>query len=304
MRVLIEIRKPIISLLSETISNHSQDLITLSTDFVLVYQREKVQNVKEELKKGYNLLKKEIAKNEITSKEKKFIENKIYDDKMNTISINVWLYDICPFICSLEEFHEKDITIPKRKIMNLFDFNYESKTIMQYLDPNNYIITYDSFIDIKKIVVKLSYRDLVLFLKVVEYNNSLFNEEYEKRIESLENVRYKMSILKQNSMIISQNPQNDSRYSILAQRKSIKDEVHFKNLISTNESLKINNNVAPENEKNENDKIIDNGMTMMKVNFEEIQIVINHLFYLLKSIFNSYNYINLNNQSFLIIIKF
>lgn len=281
MRVLIEIRKPIISLLSETISNHGQDLITLSTDFVLVYNRQKIQNVKKELKKAYKMLKKDISKIDVTSKEKKLIENEIYDDKIDTISINLWLYDICPFICSLEEFHEKDISIPKRKIMNLFDFHYESKTVMQYLDPDNYIITYDSLIELKNIVLKLSYRDLVLFLKCIEYNNSLLNKEYEKRIEALKNVRYHISLLKKNTNNSAQNPQNDSRYSILTHKISLKDEESLRAIKAGIESTKNYNNITVKQEKNEEetsnkDIMIDNGMSMMKINLEEIQIVKNY----------------------------
>ncbi len=254
MRVLIEIRKPIISLLSETISNHSQDLITLSTDFILVYNRQKVLNIKKELKKAYTVLKKDIAKKDAPSSEKKIIENEIYDDKINSVNINLWLYDICPFICSLEEFHEKDITIPKRKIMNLFDFHYESKTIMQYLDPDNYIITYDTIIDLKNIVLKLSYRDIVLFLKVIEYNNSLFDEEYEKRINLLKNEGYEHALSKKTlSDENEQNPQNDSRYSILNNKRSHNDEIKSKHLKEkgSNKIYKNNNN-----QENPDDNII------------------------------------------------
>jgi len=257
---------------------------------VLVYNCQKIQSVKKELKKAYTMLKKEIAsKIDVSSKEKKFIENEIYDDKIDTININVWLYDICPFICSLEEFHEKDISIPKRKIMNLFDFHYESKSIMQYLDPDNYIITYDSVIDIKNIVLKLSYRDLVLFLKCIEYNNSLLNQEYEKRIESLKNVRYQLSLLNQHAIDNSQNPQNDSRYSILPMIMSLKDEEYFKGVKYAVESINKNNSsnetlLQKSVEISEvKDKIIDNGMSMTKLNLDEIQIV--NIFFL---IFNSF----------------
>lgn len=224
------------------------------------------------------MLKKDIAKIDKSSKEKKLFENEVYDDKIETISINLWLYDICPFICSLEEFHEKDISIPKRKIMNLFDFHYESKTIMQYLDPDNYVITYDSLIDIKNIVLKISYRDLVLFLKCIEYNNSLLNEEYEKRIESLKNIKYQLSLLKQTAIDNAQNPQNDSRYSVLANKQSIKDEVYVKaaqvefankgNLGKSEKQLEKAEEISVNK-----DKIIDNGMSIMKINLEEIQIV-------------------------------
>jgi hypothetical protein len=251
-----------------------------------------VLNIKKELKKAYTVLKKDIAKKDAPSSEKKIIENEIYDDKINSVNINLWLYDICPFICSLEEFHEKDITIPKRKIMNLFDFHYESKTIMQYLDPDNYIITYDTIIDLKNIVLKLSYRDIVLFLKVIEYNNSLFDEEYEKRINLLKNEGYEHALSKKTlSDENEQNPQNDSRYSILNNKRSHNDEIKSKHLKEkgSNKIYKNNNNQEnpddniivynPENkfnqkeEKNNKDKIIDNGMSIMKINLEEIQIV-------------------------------
>lgn len=302
MRVLIEIRKPLISLLSETISNYSQDIITLSTDMVLVYHRKKVLGVKKELKKAYKMLKADIAAKEKSSKEKKLIEDEIYDDKIDSISINLWLYDVCPFVCSLEEFHEKDIYIPKRKIMNSFDFNYESKTIMQYLDPDNYIVTYDSNIDVKNIVLKVSYRDLVLFLKVMEYNNSLLNEEYEAKINSLKNISYEIAMNQKRMSGSVQNPSNDSRYSLIL-RNSMSQDIILNNLkasLSNPKSLSDSKDKDEDNsasnieegkqqqieiekektqEKNKNlksvneDKIIDNGMSLMKINLEEIQIV-------------------------------
>lgn len=276
MRVYIEIKKPIISLLSETISNYNQDIISLTTDLVLLYNRKKIISVKKELKKTYFVLKDNIsATKDKTSKEKKIIENEIYDDKTYTTTINIWLYDICPFVCSLEDvIYSKIITFPKRKIMNNFNFNYDSKTIMQYLDPNNYVITYNSSMEIKNIVLKISYRDLVLFLKVMEFNNSVLNEEYENNLNSLKN---KAAGMKNNDLDYDQNPQNDSRYSLRDCSTMNNDsfDTNFRRTLMLGNSNKQSLEMSKVNDREDSqDRIIDNGISIMNVNLDGIQIVI------------------------------
>ena len=276
MRVYIEIKKPIISLLSETISNYNQDIISLTTDLVLLYNRKKIISVKKELKKTYFVLKDNIsATKDKTSKEKKIIENEIYDDKTYTTTMNIWLYDICPFVCSLEDvIYSKIITFPKRKIMNNFNFNYNTKTIMQYLDPNNYVITYNSSMEIKHIVLKISYRDLVLFLKVIEFNNSVLNEEYENNLNSLKN---KAAGMKNFDLDNDQNPQNDSRYSLrdCSTMPNESFDTNFRRTLMLGNSNKQSVEMSKVNDKEDSqDRIIDNGISIMNVNLDGIQIVI------------------------------
>jgi hypothetical protein len=298
MRVLLEIRKPIISLLSDTISNHNQDLISLSTDLVLLYDRKKIQSVKKELKSNYEKFKRNLLEKEknLTSKQKIKIENDYYDDTINTVNINLWLYDICPFICKLEEFYEKNLSIPKRKIMNLFDFNYESQTKMQYSDPNNYVITYFTSIVLPNTVMKISYRDIVLILKIKECNTDMLNKEYEDKVESFTNKNRNVNIinddndinnensinkyLKRESKLIVQNPQNINRYSTTNNIDNLIDisvginnnNNKYDNLINKRESLHISN-ISKINTILTEDKIIDKGMSIFKITIEQIQIV-------------------------------
>lgn len=280
MRVLIEIRKPIISLLSDTISNHKQDLISLSTDLVLLYDRKKIQSVKKELKNNYENFKKNLSEKEknLSSKEKIKIENEKYDDSIDTVSINIWLYDICPFICKLEEFYQKNLSIPKRKIMNLFDFNYENKTKMQYSDPNNFVVTYFTMIVLPNMVMKISYRDIVLLLKIVECNNDLLNKEYEEKIESFcgkisknDNANTNLYTNKHKRLeSLAQNPQNINRYSNNKFLPPSNNSNVNNNLIDISMINKDKNNL---NKILIKDKIIDKGMSTFKITIEQIQIV-------------------------------
>jgi hypothetical protein len=314
MRVLLEIRKPIISLLSDTISNHNQDLISLSTDLVLLYDRKKIQSVKNELKSNYEKFKKNLLEKEknLTSKQKIKIENDNYDDTIKTVNINLWLYDICPFICKLEEFYQKNLSIPKRKIMNLFDFNYESQTKMQYSDPNNFVITYFTSIVLPNMVLKISYMDIVLLLKIKECNTEMLNKEYEDKVQSFTNKNRNANLinndkdiynddneinnyinetninkyLRRESKFIGQNPQNINRYSTTNNINFINNINNNNNLIDINAGIFNNNNIIINKRESSylanlskintiltEDKIIDKGMSIFKIRIEQIQIV-------------------------------
>lgn len=273
MRVNLSVKNPLISILSETMVNHDQDVISISTDLTLLYKKEKIQIAKEELYKNYlNLSKVSMEKEE----DKILLNKDIACDNKEIYVLVVSLYDICPFVCSLNDIlNTKRVIFPRRKLMNYFNFQYESKTILQYSYPNSYIQSNKSSIDIKKITIKFSYRDLVLFLKSMEYNMNLMDKEYEEKIQGLTNSKREVkekSNEKEYRSIDRKSDINTKRRSTLLSRlnkdiDTTADNIHIINALPEPEQKIISRN------KNTKDVIIDKGNGLLTMSSGGVQIV-------------------------------
>jgi hypothetical protein len=182
MRVNLVLRKPVVSVLTDIMQNYDQDVICLTSDISMLYKKEKIINAKKELISNYRVLNNELQ----NTRDRILLEKDIANDYKDTYIMSISLYEICCFVCNLKDIIASNLNIiSKRKLTNTFVFSYENKTLIHYYHPDTFIQSFRSLIEIKKITMKLSYRDLVLVLKCVEYNNSLMGSEYEDKMIKL-----------------------------------------------------------------------------------------------------------------------
>jgi hypothetical protein len=269
MRVYLEVKNPLITLLSETMTNHDQDVICLSTDLVFLYKKEKIIRARKELYNNFINLMGQLKLNpkNTSENEKILLEKDINSDLKEIYNLSVWLYDICPYVCNLNDIitMQRD-QLPRRKLMNLFNLHYENKTVLQYNHPNNYIQSFRSNVDINQITVKLSYRDLVLFLKTVEYNVNLMDKDYERKMLDLTNKNRSEKNL-QGGLKFSEkdmNPKESISESLNTTIQSITDQ---SNINSTHPLLKRKSKFSE-------DIMIDKGMGIMSFESSGIQIIL------------------------------
>jgi hypothetical protein len=185
MKVYLEIKNPLLCLLSDDISNQDQDMICLSTEIVIGLKREKLAKIKSELFYNYTeLTNLKLFVNDDAQKES--LEKTLLNDKSDTYSLTVSLMEVCPFITSMKDvLFSELLVIPKRKITDNFFFIYDSKYQMQYIPPNNYVISYDCKMEINKVNIKASYRDIVMFLKSISHLNNQMTESYQAKMDNL-----------------------------------------------------------------------------------------------------------------------
>lgn len=163
MRVFLEIKNPLLCLLSENVTNEEQDLICLTCEIVMGYRKEKVKRIKEEIKSTYNEITKLLENIKDSTQKDKFTK-KLNEDKSETYSLKISLIDICPFISNKLDILTKDkLSLPKRKLMDNFMFTYEYNIILRYIPENQYIVEYNTAIDFNKINFKLTYRVKMIY---------------------------------------------------------------------------------------------------------------------------------------------
>jgi len=186
MRLFLEIKNPIISLLSDKIEVKNQDVICLSTDVIFGLKMEKIARVKSELLENHKTIHSLMGFAKY-SDEKEKLEKNINEDKLFIYSMNVSLFDIYPYIISFAEFNNSDTNniLKRRKIIDNFIFIYDYQTFLKFIPLDNFIIFDESKIDVNKLCIKASYRDLVLMLRSSNFNGKLLNESYQSKFEDL-----------------------------------------------------------------------------------------------------------------------
>jgi len=158
MRVFLEIKNPLLCVLSERIINSEQEMICLTCEIVMGYRKEKVRRIKDEIKNNYKEITKLIEEVKDKSQKERFTK-KLNEDKSEIYSMKISLIDICPFISNKQDITKREkVTKPKRKLMDNFMFTYEYNIILRYIPDNQYIIQYSTAIDLNKINVKLTYK--------------------------------------------------------------------------------------------------------------------------------------------------
>jgi len=158
MKVYIEIKNPLLCFLSDNLLNYDQDLFCLSSEIVIGFKRERISKVKQELVQNFKDL--TLLKEQVTDQaQKEELANSIKNEKQDTYSMTVSLFDVCPFICNMNDVIKKySFTIPKRKIMDNFILQYESKYFLQCANAYTFIISNANKLDLMKTTIKCTYR--------------------------------------------------------------------------------------------------------------------------------------------------
>ena len=97
--------------------------------------------------------------------------------------------EISPFICKLEQvLWSEKIFISNRKLINKFDLSYSNKTKLTYDSSNGlFMEKYKNLLKISKISANLSFKNIMLFTKVIMYYNYLQGgQEYKKDLDGLQ----------------------------------------------------------------------------------------------------------------------
>lgn len=162
MRVFVEVKNPLLCLMSENVVNEEQDLICLNCEIVCGYRTEKIRRVKDELKNNYREISRLLETVKDPAQKERFTK-KLIEDKNETYSLKISLIDICPFVSNRKTILEMNkIKQPRRKLMDNFMFTYEYNEILRYYPENQYIKYYNTIIDLNKINIRLTYRVLSL----------------------------------------------------------------------------------------------------------------------------------------------
>ena len=252
-KFLVDIKHGLICFLTDSLSNKQQELICIASDVTCGMKNEKISKIKQELISRYKELTHLLELIKDKAQEEK-LKDEILNDKGITWEFKLNLFDICPFMCNYEEINgDNDIIIGKRKIMDNFDFMYESKTQMQYLnDCNNYMLLNVEKINLSKITVKASYRDIVLYLKMSEFYRGLQDETYAKEVDSL--MTYSKAKKK-----FEEDPQSRTSISSVEDDKSISSQ---------------NTDSKSQKEHSKPKAIIDTGMNSRIFNSEGFQLIL------------------------------
>jgi len=146
---LLEIKKPLISMLSTNLSIKEQENLCLTSEIIIGMNKEKISEIKNKI---YNNIKNGESSN---------------DNCFDIYSINVSFFDIYPYISQLNNEGKR-----KRKIIDNFLLSYETKQTIQIVDPENknYLIKTNSNLNIEKISIRSSYTDIIFFTKIIKFN--------------------------------------------------------------------------------------------------------------------------------------
>ena len=268
-RFSLEIKNPLIAFLSESPDSQNQQTICLSTDMYLGYKKEKIKNLKTKLKSNFDELIKNINKvnsdldlkvidKKIAEEKIKTIKDALLNDKQSVNLISLSFLELSPFICSKDSLASK-LEIPKRRLVDSFIFQYENNYYLKRSNiVNNVIqkecsfkIDFESNIFSKDIIIKLSYQDLILFIKSYYYNNGLVNKKYHNYIDYLTYFSKIKKEIEIESKLISEEKNNkNSNANILRthNKKLSINDFEYRNLISNND-FKIKNISKRKSEK-------------------------------------------------------
>ena len=180
---VLDIKRPLICLLSDTLSNKDQHMLCLTSEVIIGMKSDKISQVKD------NLLK----------------SNKINESGFIS-QINISLFDVCPFIIKMNEldtvihsiFGKKVKKSKLRMITDTFELSFENKTEIDILDNitsrtgthtsssnSTFMMKSITKLNVNRITLKTSYRDIVLLANTVKYNLEIMSSSFNSNIESL-----------------------------------------------------------------------------------------------------------------------
>ena len=267
MKFDVEILNPLICLLSDSIQNSNQEMYCIKSEIKFFVHKEKISNLKKKIKREKKTYEFAIKSVKNTTKDEKIIKSLEKKMKERTSwKMKFIINDVSPFICNLKQvLWSRNIMISKRKITNKFNLSYSNKTKLCY-DPISDIFKdkNETLFKISKINANLSFKNIMLFTKVMIYFNSLQGPEYQKDYESLLHYTHK----KKEYDLKIQNRENEKKIEQIKEnfKKDLEDDLNIINEENKNENIiteekqeeiiikeenNINNNIIIENE---NDK--------------------------------------------------
>ena len=298
-KIYIKLKNTLFCFFTEQINNLTQDLICILSDIMFGITSEQISYIKSKIinkNKELNILKEKNIKKYEIEKENNFF---------NYYNMKCSILNISPFICNFQEILQENQTlIISSKIIENFHFIYDCQYIMKFNDINNNFLTaIEEKLDLTKIVIKMSYRDLILFLKL--YNYYSYNLEKQKdKIMELKTYNkmkqyyedlYKKEEIKKNKLEknklrdniknkLNKNHSNNNLILVKNNNINIKDiNINNKsssnnqliNIMLINEKIENNSNLNNNKVKNiENKHIIDNNEQYKYISIESLDLIL------------------------------
>ena len=182
----IEFNNSIMCFFTDQITNEEQEIVCITSDFKFEIMNEKVSRVKQILLDKFLELKN--SKQFITDKNKfNSINKEIQNLKLQTWYLKFHLFNISPFVCIYKDVIENnDLITYKRKIMEEFNFSYESYVNLSYNEnDSNFYIDYSENINMNKMSIKASYSDIIFYIKLGDFYYHLLDKKYVDNLENL-----------------------------------------------------------------------------------------------------------------------
>ena len=305
IKLNVEFKNTLICLLSDSLKNLEQEMYCIQSEIKFYLNKEKVTELKHLIKNEQKVYELAIKKAKNTNKDEKAI--KALEKKMQertSYKMKFTINDISPFICKLEQvLWDESIYIAKRRLTNKFNLSYSNKSKLIYDNSNGKFMEKNkNSMKISKISANLSFKNIMLFSKVMLYYNSLQGEEYKKDYDELLYYTNKKKVYDEKIKQIEEeikrkaNKKNKKQNEIISEIKEEEDEINInKNIkINNNENIKIN-----EENKNENkNEIIINTNSTFEEKVEEntdekFTIIVNDN----KDEINEKNHIGYNSDS-------
>ena len=261
----VEIQNPLICLLSDSIMNSNQEMYCIKSEIKFFIHKEKISHIKKKMRNERKTYEYAINSIKNTTNDAKIIRSLEKKMRERTIwKMKVTINDISPFICKLDQvLWSENILIAKRKLSDKFNLSYSNKTKLNYDNVNEIFIEKNkNLFKISKINANLSFKNIMLFAKVMMYFNFLQGPEYQKDYEGLlyythkkkeydlkvkrREEEKKKKIRKVKFKLEIENEKNKNKEENQNENK-INEEHQKENII--NEDNNINNNIIIEEEK-------------------------------------------------------
>ena len=265
-----EIQNPLICLLSDSIMNLEQEMYCIKSEIKFFIHKEKISNLKKKIKKEIKIY--EHAINSVKNKSNDEKTIKALEKKMKertSYKMKVIINDVSPFVCKLEQvLSSEKIFIAKRKITNAFNLSYSQKTKLTYDNATDVFLEKNkNLFKISKINANLSFKNIMLFTKVMMYFNYLQSPEYKKDYESLlyfthKKKEYDLKIKKREEEKIRKKRTLKKSKKDINQANILNNEIKNENINNENKINNENNNIINndnnniENDSKENQNII------------------------------------------------
>ena len=185
---VLEIKKPLICLLTDSLKNKAQNMLCVTSDVFIGIKTEMMSKVKRDL----------VNKS----------RNGDNNESGYVSSLNISLLDICPFIIKMSELntiiddlfsHSKENLNSVRKLTDSFMLSFETKDQIDIVNsaslttlstsasspPPSFAIKSISRMNVNKITIKSSYRDIVLLSSTFEYNTQIMSSSFNANVDSL-----------------------------------------------------------------------------------------------------------------------
>ena len=266
----VEIENPLICLLSDSIMNSEQEMYCIKSEIEFFIHKEKVCNLKKKIRKEFKAYEYAIKTIQNTTKDKRTIKS-LQKKMQERVSwkMKIIINNISPFICKLEQvLSSENIFIAKRNITNPFNLSYSSKTKLIYDNLTDAFMEKNkNLFKVSKINANMSFKNIMLFAKVMMYFNYLQGPEYQKDYESLlyythKKKEYDTKIKKREEKINLKNKKKDEK------ENSKNNEIVEDNKNGNPNKIIDDNNIS--NEKNKDIKENQN-LIIEKTNDKKIE---------------------------------